>query len=249
MMLQGKVGVVTGAAQGLGRAIALSFADEGADVAVVDIDQAGAERVAQEIKNRGRATVSVVADVSKATAVEAMAQTVIEHFGRVDILVNNAAILMRKSFEETTEEDWDRALAVNLKGPFFCCKAFYPSFTRQRSGRIVNISSGSGKIGDLGSAAPYAASKAALHNFTFYMAQLLGPFGVTVNAVAPGTMNTESYRELFPPEVAATMAAKKPLGRIAEPEEVAAAVVFLASNAASHITGEILDVNGGSIMD
>jgi 3-oxoacyl-[acyl-carrier protein] reductase len=248
MELEGRVALVTGGARGIGRAIALALAREGADVAICDIDLKGAEEVARRVRELGRRGLAFKADISQREEVRGMVQEILNHFGRVDILVNNAGIIKRGSFEEHSEEDWDRVIAVNLKGTFNCAKEVVPLMKERRYGKIINISSVVGKIGDIASAPSYGASKGAINAFTKSLARELAPYGINVNAVAPHAIETEMSAE-WSEERRRQIISQIPLRRLGRPEEVAEAVVFLASDRASFITGEILDVNGGFLMD
>lgn len=248
MKLQGKVAIVTGAARGIGRAIAIALAKEGADVVAVDIDLASANSVAEEVRALGRRALTLRADVSCLSDVQAMVQKVLEEFGRLDILVNNAGIIRRGSLEDHPDEEWERVMAVNLRGTYYCSREAARIMKRQRSGRIINISSVAGKVGDIASAPSYGPSKGAINALTKSLARELAPYGITVNAVAPHAIETEMSAE-WSEEKRKSIIAQIPLGRLGKPEEVAAAVVFLASPGAAFITGEILDVNGGYLMD
>ncbi len=246
--LSGQVAVVTGAARGIGRAIALALAEEGCDVMVSDLDEGRAQEVAQEIARMGRRAVAIRTDVSKLSDVQRLFEIVLQHFGKLDILVNNAGIIRRGTLEDHTDEDWELVMAVNLRGTYYCSREAARIMKRQRSGRIINISSVAGKVGDITSAPSYGPSKAAVNALTKSLARELAPFGITVNAVAPHAIETEMSAE-WSEERRRAVIAQIPLGRMGKPEEVAAAVVFLASPGAAFITGEILDVNGGYLMD
>ena len=242
---EGKVAIITGAARGIGREIARQLAERGAAVAVVDIDAKGALETAEQI---GSNALAIACDVASSQAVAAMVETVIAQLGRIDILVNNAGICERASIEEITEEQWDRTMAVNLKGPFLVSRAVAPRMKSQGSGRIINISSIAGKIGGLMVGVHYTASKGGLLAMTRGLARELAPFGITVNSVCPAMVDTEMGR-LFGDEEKRRYLAGIPLGRLATPEDVAAAVLYLASDAAAYVTGEVIDVNGGLVMD
>ncbi|MEM1562938.1 MAG: 3-oxoacyl-ACP reductase family protein [Candidatus Bathyarchaeia archaeon] len=248
MRLAGKVAFVTGAARGIGKAIALALAKEGCDVVVVDLDEMGAQQVAQEIRNMGRRALSVKANVASLEEVRRAFSLVLEKFGKLDILVNNAGIIKRGTLEDHSDDDWELVMAVNLKGTYYCSREAAKIMKAQGWGRIINISSVAGKIGDIASAPSYGPSKAAVNALTKSLARELAPFGITVNAVAPHAIETEMTAE-WTEEKRRAMISQIPLGRMGKPEEVAAAVVFLASPEASFITGEILDVNGGYLMD
>ncbi len=248
MRFKNQVAVVTGAAKGIGWSIALALVDEGARVVPVDVDREALRRLQVEAEKRGGQILPVACDIEKSSNVKAMVEEVLGTFGRIDLLVNNAGIIRRGTIETVDEEDWDRVIAVNLKGTFNCCKAVVGTMKRQRSGTIVNVSSIAGKIGDITSAPGYGSSKAGSDALMKTLARQLAPSGIRVNAVAPHAIETEmsaQWSEAKRREVIAGI----PLGRLGRPQDVAEAVLFLASDAASFITGEILDVNGGAFMD
>jgi len=242
------VAIVTGAARGIGKAIAWAFVREGAKVALVDVEKAPLEDFQEEIRRKGGQSVAILCDVSKATEVKKMVDQVQRAFGRIDILVNNAGIIRRGTIETVTEEDWDRVMEVNLKGPFNCSKAVVEIMKRQGYGKIVNVSSIAGKTGDITSAPGYGPSKAGLDALTKTLARQLAAYGIHVNGVAPHAIETEMSAE-WSPEKRKALVDAIPLKRLGRPEDVAEAVLFLASDQASFITGEILDVNGGALMD
>lgn len=248
MRFKDKVAVVTGAARGIGRAIALAFVGEGAKAVLVDIDGEPLERLQEEIVNRGGQALRIPCDISKSSAVGEMMNLVLGTFGRMDILINNAGIIRRGTIETVTEEDWDRVIAINLKGTFNCCRAAVAPMKRQGGGNIVNVSSIAGKMGDITSAPGYGPSKAGGDALMKTLARQLAPYGIRVNAVAPHAIETEMSAQ-WSEERRREIIASIPLGRLGQPEDVAQAVLFLASGAASFITGEILDVNGGALMD
>jgi len=247
MKLAGKVALVTGAGRGIGRAIALALAGEGADVAVNDIEEASAKGVAGEVKALGRRALALPADVADYGQVQRMVSRIWDEFSRLDILVNNAAILSTVSFRELSEAEWDRVMAVDLKGVFNCCRAVVEGMIAQGGGRIINIASIAGKRGGgfLGNAA-YSAAKAGVIGFSKALARELASYSITVNVVAPGLTETP-MTAWAPSEVKARIVAQIPLRRPAQPREIAEAVLFLAS--AAYITGEVLDVDGGVTMD
>ena len=248
MDLVDKVAIVTGAGRGIGKAIAIALAREGANVVVNDIDIQTAEEVVKEIKSLGWKALAIQVDVSDSIEVNQMVQSAIKKFKRVDILVNNAAIIKRGSIEDLNEEDWDRVLDVNLKGAFNCMKAVAGIMKKQRYGKIVNISSIAGKIGDLASAPCYGASKAGMICLAKSLARELAAYNINVNVVAPHAIKTDMSKE-WSEEKRKNIIANIPLGRMGEPEDIAEAVVFLVSDKAKFITGEVLDVNGGCLMD
>jgi len=248
MRFKNQVAVVTGAAKGIGRSISLALIDEGAKVVPVDVDREALRSLQVEAEKRGGQILPVACDIEKSSDVKAMVEEVLGTFGRIDLLVNNAGIIRRGTIETVGEDDWDRVIAVNLKGTFNCCKAVVGTMKRQGSGKIVNVSSIAGKIGDITSAPGYGSSKAGSDALMKTLARQLAPSGIRVNAVAPHAIETEmsaQWSEAKRREVIAGI----PLGRLGRPQDVAEAVLFLASDAASFITGEILDVNGGAFMD
>ncbi|MBS3905704.1 MAG: SDR family oxidoreductase [Syntrophaceae bacterium] len=248
MKLKGRVSIVTGGARGIGKAIALTLVREGVKVAIVDFDQQGAIALRDEIEKIGGEAIAIPCDVSKNGEVQIMVDQVKKAFGRIDILVNNAGIIRRGTIETVTEEDWDRVIEVNLKGTFLCSKAVVEAMKRQGYGKIVNLSSIAGKMGDITSAPGYGPSKAGIDALTKTLARQLAPYGINVNAVSPHAIETEMSAQ-WSEERRKEIIASIPLGRLGKPEDVAEAVLFLSSDEASFITGEILDVNGGALMD
>ena len=247
MKLEGKKALVTGASRGIGRAIALALAAEGADIAVNYAgNQAAAEAVAAEIEAMGRKALIIQADISSNEAATAMVEQVAKEFGRVDILVNNAGITRDGLLMRMKEADWDAVLTTNLKGVFNCTKAAIKYMMKQKAGHIVNISSVVGVNGNAGQA-NYAAAKAGVIGFTKATDKELAARGITVNAVAPGFIQTDMTAVLNEKQVEA-MQATIPLKRLGEPEDIAKAVVFLASDDANYITGQTLNVDGGMVM-
>ena len=248
MRLSGKVALVTGAQQGIGRAIAIALARDGADVGVNFLDDpAGAEAVAGEVRGLGRRAVVVKADVVRAAEVEAMVAAVVGALGPPDVLVNNAGIFPRARFLEMTEREWDQVLSVNLKGGFLCAQAVARALVAaDRPGAIVNIASSAVRGDPLG--VHYSASKAGVVGLTRAMALALAPHRIRVNAIAPGLTDTRQPRYGNTEEQLAVRAREIPLGRMAQPEEIAKVAVFLATSDAAWITGELIHVNGGAYM-
>lgn len=244
MMLKGQTAIVTGGGQGIGRAICGIFAEEGASIVVVDIDGSRAEETARQLRQEGRTAKAVRTDVSSDGEIKELVDGVLEDSGRVDILVNNAGLALFRSVEQCTEEEWDRVMAVNLKGPFLLAKALLPTMKAQRAGTVINLASVAGKTGGVVSGAPYSVSKAGIECLTKSLARELAPYGVRVNAIAPGIIDTALTAHHDQSFVDAI-----PLGGKGEPRDVAEAALFLASDRSRHITGEILDVNGGLLMD
>jgi len=258
LSLEGKVAIVTGAAgkRGMGHAIALAFAEAGADVAIcdyiVDVYDRNLNAVAEEIKKLGRRSLAIQADVSKKSDVDSMVQRVVDELGPVGVLANNAGTFKRGTLLETDEESWDRVIDVNLKGCYLCSRAVIGGMVQRGSGSIVNTTSVSGLFGR-GSTASYCASKAGIILFTKQLAGEVGKHNIRVNAVAPGGMLTDWGPHLTDspsPDTPQSHVSpdRIPLNRVAEPSELASAVLFLASDAASYITGQTLVVDGGMFL-
>jgi 3-oxoacyl-[acyl-carrier protein] reductase len=246
MSLQGKVAIVTGAAQGIGRAIAEALAHAGADIVVADLDPGRSADAVAAVEKIGRKALNVKVNVADANDTKVMAEQIIKAWGKIDILVNNAGITRDGLLLRMKEEDWNLVLQVNLNGTFNCPKAVLQPMTKQRYGRIVNIASIVGVMGNVGQA-NYAASKAAVIGFTKTVAREYASRNVTVNAVAPGFIDTAMTQGL-PAEVKETLQKQIPLGRLGTPADIAAAVRFLVSDDAAYVTGHVLHVNGGMLM-
>ncbi len=244
--LANQIAVVTGAGRGIGRAIALKFAAEGADVVCVSRTTENSEKVAGEARALGRKAWAHAVDVSDAGAVEAAAEKILGETGRIDILVNNAGVTRDGLLMRMSEEEWDTVLDTNLKGAFLFSKAFVRSFIRQRSGRVINVASVIGLMGNAGQC-NYAASKAGLLGFTKSLARELASRSITVNALAPGFVETDMTAGLSE-ELRQTILKQIPMGRIGTAEDIADAALFLAGPSARYITGQVITVAGGMVM-
>ena len=244
--LANQVAVVTGAGRGIGQAIAVKLAAAGADIACVDLKQEFCAETVQKVQGLGRKAWPFAANVSDAASVEAAAEQILNATGKVDILVNNAGITKDGLLMRMSEADWDAVLDINLKGTFLFTKAFSRAFVKQRSGRIVNIASVIGLIGNAGQC-NYAASKAGVIGFTKSVARELASRGVTANAIAPGFIETK-MTEALGPEARTALLKQIPLASLGQPGDVAEAALFFASPAARYITGQVLAVDGGMVM-
>jgi 3-oxoacyl-[acyl-carrier protein] reductase len=247
-ILADRIAIVTGAAKGIGEAIALEFAREGAAVALVDLNKDRAVQVAEQIQRSGTRALAVQADVSDEGSVENMVSIVAEAFGRVDILVNNAGIYPRYVWHEMTSEQWDLIQAVNLKSLFLCSRAVFPHLKRKRAGKIINLSSVTFWLGKPRNLVHYIASKGGVVGFTRALAHDIGEFNIQVNAIAPGAVETEEEKRVATPEMVASIVAEQCLGRRVLPRDIARTAVFLASPDSDMITGQTINVDGGWAM-
>ena len=249
MLLEGKVALVTGAGRagkGIGRSISLKLAKEGAKIAIADFAKDAADAVAKEVSDMGGEALAVYGSVSNPEDVDKMVKAVVDKFGKIDILVNNAGITRDNLIMRMTEAEWDMVLSTNLKGVFVCTKAVSKLMMRQRSGRIVNMASVMGIMGNAGQA-NYSASKGGVIALTKTTAKELGSRGVNANAVAPGFIQTVMTEEL-PEDVKKGISDQIPLRRLGSPDDVADVVLFLCSEASSYVTGQVIAVDGGMVM-
>ena len=249
--LKGKVAIVTGAASGIGRATALALAESGAAVTInYKRNEKDADLLRKQIVSTGGSAIAVQADVTRASDVEALVQRATAEFGPVDVLVNNAGSLIeRLRILELTEERWDEVMDLNLKSAFLCSKAVIPSMMEHRRGAIINLSSIAGRNGGALGSIHYSTAKGGLITFTKGLAKELAPYGVRVNAVSPGVIDTPYHEQFSSPEMMKNYVNAIPLGRVGRAEEVAQVIAFLASDAASYLAGETIEINGGMFMD
>ena len=245
-MPQGKVAVITGASRGIGKSIAFALAAQGATIVAMDMDQTATDATVAELQATGAKALAVVGNVTVTADVERMIDTAVEAFGRVDILVNNAGITRDGLLMRMKDEEWDAVLNVNLKGAFVCTRTAFKVMSKQRYGRIINIASIVGQMGNAGQA-NYCASKAGLIGLTKSNAREMAKRNITVNAVAPGFIAT-AMTDALSDKVRGELAAQIPLERLGSADDIANAVVFLASEASGYITGHVLAVNGGMYM-
>jgi 3-oxoacyl-[acyl-carrier protein] reductase len=251
MKLQGKVAIVTGGSRGIGRAIAKTFASEGAQVVVNYVQASGeAGKVVEEIRKAGGIAISIMADVSQGDQAKRLVDETVKKLGRVDILVNNAGVRIEGTVLDTTEEDWDLTMNVNLKGPFNCMQAAGKVMAKQRYGKMVNVSSISGLGGAPGGELAYCASKAGLINMTMVASLDLGPYGINVNCVAPGWTLTDMVLQAAGSEkrlreIKKVKAGMASMGRVGDPQDIANVVLFLASDESSFISGQVIVADGG----
>jgi 3-oxoacyl-[acyl-carrier protein] reductase len=249
--LNGKVALVTGASSGIGRATAQALAKNGARVAInFHRNSAGAEAARSQITADAGSAITVQANVANANEVQSLVQQVVAEFGPIDILVNNAGSLVeRLKILELTEERWDEVIDLNLKSAFLCCQAVAGSMMERRTGAIINVSSIAGRNGGALGSIHYSAAKGGLITFTKGLAKEMAPFGVRVNAVSPGVVDTPYHEQFSSPEMMKTYAGMIPLGRVGTPPEVGNVISFLASESSSYLVGETIEINGGMFMD
>jgi len=248
LKLRGQVAIVTGAGRGVGRACALRFAAAGADVVLTDIQDEAIQGVRKEIEALGQRASAVQGDVSVKADVDAVVAAALSAYGRMDILVNNAGICPVVKYYDVTEATWEKILDINLKGMFFYCQAVAPLLTEQKSGAIINVSSMGIWTGGVAASAPYVASKAGVVGVTHHFARYLAPFGIRVNAVAPGIIDTDMTSG-WTDEVKAGLLKQIPLERFGTADEVAKVILFLASDLSSYVTGTTLSITGGYFLD
>lgn len=243
------VTIITGTALGIGAETARAFGREGARVAMLDIDGAGNAKVAESVRDLGGDPLALTCDVTSASAVRGAVDAVMARWGRIDLLVNNAGgFAVMRLTEDIPDEEWETIFRFNVTSAFLCTKAVLPIMKRQRSGRIVNLASVVARAGAVQVTSHYAAAKSAIVGFTRHLALEAGPFGITVNAVAPGTVLTDRVRAVRTPEATQALADRVPLRRLGEPSDIADVILFLASDSARWVTGAVLDVNGGMVM-
>jgi NAD(P)-dependent dehydrogenase (short-subunit alcohol dehydrogenase family) len=249
MEFAGQTAIVTGVARGFGRAIVRRLASGGARVVAADINLPGAEETVALVKQDGGEALAQPVDVSSAKSVEAMVKAALTHFGgRVDVLVNNAGLWKLTPTEETSEEDWDRIVNVNMKGTFLCCRAVIPIMRKQGRGHIVNIASIAARNGGTMAGVHYVASKGGVLAMTKKLGKELGQYGIVVNGINPGTSQTEMTAD-WPRPLIEGIIKNTPLGRLVEPQDIADVVAFLSSDAARYVHGETIEVNGGIVCD
>jgi 3-oxoacyl-[acyl-carrier protein] reductase len=247
--LEGKVAIVTGGASGLGKTFCLALAEQGASLVVADIKEKEAEQTASEIQARGGRAISIKTDVTSEAATLAMAEEAIKQFGRIDILVNNAALvygITRKPFTEIPPDEWDKLMTVNLKGAFLCSRAVFPQMKKQGKGKIINLTSETAFTGSR-YMVHYVTSKGGILSFTKALAVEVGQYGIRVNAIGPGFTDSEASRSLID-DIAKYDVRLTPLGRLEVPEDLAGALIFLASDDSDFITGQTIVVDGGRYM-
>ena len=246
--LSNKVALITGGAQGMGKATAMLFAENGVRVALTDINKTKLNETVNEIKAKGGSVIGIQADVTNSQEIEEMVTTVLDSFSTVDILVNNAGILKRTKIIDIPEDEWDLVIDVNLKSVFLCSRAVLPLMIKQKKGKIINMSSSAGRSVSTIGGAHYTASKAGVLGFTRHLAKEVAQYNINVNAVCPGLIDTEMVRLTCAKEKIEWYEKSFPISRLGEPAEVANLILFLASEESSYITGASIDINGGDLM-
>ncbi|WP_455367228.1 SDR family NAD(P)-dependent oxidoreductase [[Eubacterium] cellulosolvens] len=248
MKLENRIGIVTGAGKGIGREVALTLSDEGAQIVIADIDEENMKKTADLINSKGGKAITVRTNVAFKEDVKNLVKKTVENYNRIDILINCAGILSTTPFLEVTEQEWNKVLDVNLKGVLFCCQETLPIMLKQKSGKIVNIASLSAKRGGVTSGVDYCSSKAGVVALTRSLAKYAAPHNIIVNAVAPGIIDTEMIH-IYPPGMREKQIRDIPLKRLGRPDEVAKVIAFLVSDDANYIVGETININGGLLMD
>lgn len=247
MRLKGKTAVVTGSGRGIGKAIALAFAREGADVVIVEVDMDVSQDVVKEIKALGKRSIAIQTDVSDHNQVEKLVKIILKQFGRIDILVNNAGIIRPAMLHKMTLEQWQQVINVHLNGTFNCVQAVAKIMMGQKYGKIINVISAAGISGTIGQI-NYSAAKAGIIGLTKSAAKELGKFGINVNAIGPAAITRMTEKIYTDPKFASKYLQRKPIPHFAQPEEVTGAFIFFASDEANYITGQVLNVDGGTMM-
>ncbi len=249
MTFENKVAVITGGGQGIGKRIAEKLAAKGASLVICDQNADTVRQTAEAIEAEyGTQIIHRQTDVTDLEQIRTLIDTTMEAYRKIDIFINNAGICEITPIEDITLEEWNRMMSVNLAGVFFCCQAVMPIMKQQRSGRILNMASIAGKMGGVAAGAHYSASKAGVICLTKVLAKAIAPYNVTVNAIAPGPVDTTMIDD-FSEEHRRIIIDQSPLGRVADTDDIASGVLYLASDAARHITGETLNINGGLYMD
>lgn len=244
MSLYGKIALVTGAAQGIGLSIATILAQNGALVAIYDLNEAKAQEAASSLVREGMQAIGGKVDVASLDSVKNMIEATVRHYGQLDIVVNNAGILSSTPVRDITEAEWDNIMAVNLKGVFFVCQQAYPHLKTRPNPRIINMGSVAGRMGGFESSMAYSASKGGVIALTYGLSRQFAPDGITVNSICPGPIETPMIRQYEPSQIA-SLTARIPLGKLGKPEDIGHAIAFLSSDEASFITGLAMDINGG----
>ncbi|OAD21673.1 3-oxoacyl-[acyl-carrier-protein] reductase [Candidatus Thiomargarita nelsonii] len=247
-LLKNKVAIVTGGSRGLGKAIALKFAYHGASLILVATNQDRLNQAAEEVRNRGAKAEIVAGDIAKPAFSEEIVKVTLDHFGQIDVLVNCAGVITRTPVEKLPLEDWYRVIDVNLHGTFHACRAVLPFMRRQASGKIINMTSQMAKLPHPSASPSYEVSKAGQIALTRHLAYHYAQYNICINAIAPGSINTDLPKSMNP-EARERLRSAIPLRRLGEPDEVADCALFLATSLSDYITGETIDINGGTLMD